>query len=64
MKLLMLQLGTLVDVVTLTEMVIGQFMVTGTLFVICVRYNSGLQDWLGCPVDMTVLGLYVANSDG
>ena len=31
MKLLMLQLGTLVDVVTLTEMVIGQFMVTVTL---------------------------------
>ena len=33
MKLVMLQLGTLVDVVTLTEMVIGQFMVTVTLFV-------------------------------
>ena len=33
MKLVMLQLGTLVDVVTLTKMVIGQFMVTVTLFV-------------------------------
>ena len=71
MLMLMLQLGIVVDGMTLTEMVMGQFMVTGTLFfagvivlgtIVACRTGFGAP-WTSLPCRAQRVGVFNFGTD-